>query len=68
MSPKSDVHQGPAAWWLKSRTRTPASAPVVRSEVDAMTSGGVTAVAHPGQLGGDSGLAARGHAWFMSDR
>src|SRR5579875_2977457 len=25
MSPSSDVHHGPAAWWLRSITRTPAS-------------------------------------------
>src|SRR5262245_800279 len=26
-SPSSDVHQGPAAWWLRSITRMPVSAP-----------------------------------------
>src|SRR5579862_4623432 len=29
MSPSSVVHQGPAAWWLRSMTRMPASGPVL---------------------------------------
>src|SRR5688572_18687764 len=32
MSPRSEVHQGPAAWWLMSITLMPASAPVSRSD------------------------------------